>query len=236
MNAKTIAFVFARGGSKGLPHKNLRSIAGVPLLKRTIDVARSVPEISRVILSTDSGQIAEAGRQFGAEVPFMRPSRLAADTSPERLAWRHAIKWLRDHEGEDAIDVFVSLPVTAPLRLARDVQRCLDAFHEPPCCDMVVTITEPSSNPYFNMVKFRPDGFLQIAATEGKKPARRQDAPKVKDLSCVAYVTTPDHIMKTDSVFDGRVKGVEVDRISAIDIDTEFDLKLAELFAHEAAR
>lgn len=231
---KTIAFIFARGGSKGVPRKNLRSVNGVPLLQRAIDVARQIPQISHVILSTDDPEIAASGKRFGANVPFLRPADLAADTSPERLAWRHAVQWVRDHDGP--FDRFVSLPVTAPLRKADDVQRCLDAFTAPPDCDMVVTITEASSNPYFNMVRPTPDGLVQIALQDGGKPMRRQDAPHLKDLTCVAYVTTPDHIMAADGVFDGRVKGVEVDKISAIDIDTEFDLKLAEMFARETGR
>ena len=203
------------------------------MLARSIGVARQVPRISRIILSTDDSEIAEVGRLLGAEVPFMRPSQLASDTAPERLAWRHAIQWVRDHDGPDALDVFVSLPVTAPLRKAADVERCLDALQSPPDCDIVVTTTLARSNPYFNMVRETPDGLLTLAISDGGKPVRRQDAPKILDLTCVAYVTTPEHIMAKDTIFDGKVKGVQVDDVSAIDIDTEFDLNIANMFARE---
>jgi CMP-N-acetylneuraminic acid synthetase len=231
--SKTVAFIFARGGSKGVPRKNLREVGGRSLLARSIDVARQVPRISRVILSTDDPEIAEAGRRFGAEVPFLRPPELATDAAPERLSWRHAVQWVRDHDGPEALDTFISLPVTAPLRKVEDVKRCLDVFGAPPACDIVITMTRARSNPYFNMVRMTAEGLVTLAIADGAKPVRRQDAPKVFDMTCVAYVTTPDHIMTSDGVFDGRVKGVEVDEISAIDIDTEFDLKLAEMFARE---
>lgn len=230
--SKIVAFIFARGGSKGVPRKNCE-IGGRSLLARSIDVARQVPSISRVILSTDDPEIAAVGRRLGAEVPFLRPSDLATDAAPERLSWRHAVQWVRDHYGPDSFETFVSLPVTAPLRKTEDVERCLDAFKAPPACDIVITMTRARSNPYFNMVRMTADGLVTLAITDGAKPVRRQDAPKVFDMTCVAYVTTPNHIMTTDGLFDGRVKGVEVDEISAIDIDTEFDLKLAEMFARE---
>lgn len=231
---RTIAFIFARGGSKGVPRKNLRSIGEKPLLQRSILVAQAIPQIERVILSTDDQEIAEAGRSFGAEVPFLRPAELASDTAPERLAWRHAVTWVREHLGP--FGIFVSLPVTAPLRKIEDVQRCLDAFAAPPACDVIVSISESATNPYFNMVRHTPEGLIQIAMSDGGKPVRRQDAPRIMNLTPVAYVTTPDHIMAADGLFDGRVKGVEVDRVSAIDIDEEFDLRLAEQFARETGR
>lgn len=231
VSLKTIAFIFARGGSKGVHRKNLREIGGRSLLARSIDVARQVPRISRVIISTDDLEIAEAGKRLGAEVPFMRPQHLATDTAPERLAWRHAVQWVRENEGPDAIDVFLSLPVTAPLRRASDVERCLDALQSSPDCDIVVTTTAARRNPYFNMVRETPEGLLTLAINDAGKPVRRQDAPTILDLTCVAYVTTPGHIMSKDSIFDGRVKGVQVDEVSAIDIDTEFDLTIAEMFA-----
>jgi CMP-N-acetylneuraminic acid synthetase len=230
---KTIAFIFARGGSKGVHRKNLREVAGRSLLARSIDIAHQIPRISRIIISTDDFEIAEAGRRLGAEVPFMRPEHLATDTAPERLAWRHAVQWVRENDGPNAIDVFLSLPTTAPLRRASDVERCLDALRSPPDCDIVVTTTSARRNPYFNMVRETPEGLVTLAIHDAGKPVRRQDAPTILDLTCVAYVTTPDHILSKDSIFDGRVKGVQVDEVSAIDIDTEFDLSIAETFARE---
>ena len=94
-----VAFVFARGGSKGLPGKNLRPLAGKPLIAHAIEHALAVPRIERVIVSTDSTDIAQVARDFGAEVPFMRPAELATDDSPEWLSWRHAVDFVRQEEG-----------------------------------------------------------------------------------------------------------------------------------------
>jgi len=122
-----VAFVFARGGSKGLPGKNLRLLAGRPLLAWSIGHAREVGRIRRVIVSTDSEEIAAVARAHGAEVPFMRPAVLAGDRSPEWHAWRHALEFLREDEGE-LPEAMVSVPTTAPLRHSSDIERCLDEY------------------------------------------------------------------------------------------------------------
>src|SRR5438105_933427 len=112
---QTIAIIPARGGSKGVPKKNLLPIGGYPLLAYSIAAARACPEIDRVILSTDSPELAEMGRQYGAEVPFMRPAELAQDNSPDRDYILHAIEWQKLHESTVA-DIIVQLRPTTPLR------------------------------------------------------------------------------------------------------------------------
>lgn len=216
------AFVFARGGSKGVPGKNIRPLDGKPLLAHSINVARRVGAISKVFVSTDDEAIAEVAAAYGAEV-IHRPEELAQDDSPEWLAWRHALDWLTARG--DACDVFVSLPATAPLRSAGDVQACLDALDEQ--TDIVVTMTETTRSPWFNMV--RRDGEHVSLLMDGEKAyARRQDVPKAYDMTTVAYVTRPAFIRRAGGVFEGRVKGVLVPNERALDIDTELDLLVAE--------
>ena len=94
------AFIFARGGSKGLPGKNIKMLAGKPLIAWAIEQALQVPQIKRVIVSTDSREIAKVAKTFGAEAPFLRPDNLAQDNTPEMHAWRHALEFLKEHEGE----------------------------------------------------------------------------------------------------------------------------------------
>lgn len=226
-----IAFIFARGGSKGVARKNVRPVGGVPLIGRAVRAALAVPRISRVIVSTDDAEIANVGRTFGAEVPFMRPAELATDQASELDAWRHAISWLRAKNDSDAIDVFVSLPATAPLRTPSDIERCIDALAQPPEADIVVTVTEARRNPYFNMVQIDGAGLARPAIEGPSVPIRRQDAPVLFDMTTVAYVARPNFVMSCQRLFDGRVKAVEVDARSAIDIDTEFDLEVADLLA-----
>ena len=163
----TVAFVFARGGSKGLPGKNICDFGGKPLIAWSIECALSVKAIDQVIVSTDSEEIAEISKKYGAEVPFMRPPELATDESPEWLSWRHALDYMR-HSSGSLPEVMVSLPATSPLRAVSDVESCLDKFSKG-ACDVVVTVSEAHRNPYFNMVKEKSDGTVALVIEDFMK-------------------------------------------------------------------
>jgi len=219
---KIYAFIFARGGSKGLPDKNIRFLAGKSLLAWSIEIAMDIPEINRVFVSTDDTHIAEIARVCGAEV-IDRPPELAQDDTPEWFAWQHAIKWLETRG--DSFDVFLSLPTTSPLRSKSDVLNCLDRLDD--ITDIVVTVTETSRSPWFNMVRIEKDERLHLLV-EGNY-TRRQDVPKGYDMTTVAYVTRPSFILNHENIWDGFVRGVLIPPERAIDIDTMFDLEMAEL-------
>jgi CMP-N-acetylneuraminic acid synthetase len=222
----TVAFIFARGGSKGLPGKNVRLLDGKPLIAWSIEHALSVKRIGRIIVSTDSEEIATVARQFGAEVPFMRPQELARDDSPEWLAWRHALTYLLDTEGAFP-DVMVMIPATAPLRMPLDIENCLDEF-EKGSTDIVITVTDAHRNPWFNMVKRQTDGTVELVIPPIGDIARRQDTPKVLDMTTVAYVAAPKFVFSGTSIFSGRVRAVHVPLERSLDIDTLFDFEMAE--------
>ena len=223
---KVVAFIFARGGSKGLPGKNIRLLGGKPLIAWSIEHALAVKRIERVIVSTDSEEIAAVAREYGAEVPFIRPAELARDDSPEWLAWRHALKYLLDRAGA-LPEVMVSVPTTGPLRLPLDIENCLDEF-EKGNADMVVTVSDAHRSPYFNMVKTNADGTVGLVNPPQSNIARRQDAPAVFDMATVAYVVRPEFVMTHNTVFEGRVRAVHVPTERAIDIDTLLDFQIAE--------
>ena len=223
MNQHTFAFIFARGGSKGLPGKNIKELGGIPLLAHGIRLAQSMDRIEKVFVSTDSEKIAEVARRFGADV-IERPAELASDTASEWHAWQHAIHHVRVDLGLD-FDVFLSLPATSPLRNHNDVQACLDALDEQ--VDMVITVSPSARSPYFNMISTGANGYAKILlGTAGFK--RRQDVPVVYDITTVAYVSRPDFILTHGKVFDGRVRPVIVPKERAVDIDDEFDFKMAQ--------
>ncbi|MDC3234536.1 acylneuraminate cytidylyltransferase family protein [Candidatus Puniceispirillum sp.] len=225
-----VAFIFARGGSKGLPGKNIRMLAGKPLIAWAIEHSHAVQRIRRVIVSTDSEEIAAVAAQYGAEVPFLRPSHLARDNSPEWLSWRHALEFIRNDEGSFP-DVMVSVPVTAPLRQPADIERCLERFSAGDA-DVVVTVTDAYRNPFFNMVTKRSNGSVELVFPPSSGISCRQDAPEVFDMTTVAYVADPEFVMKHESAFAGRVKAVHVPNERSIDIDTLLDFEMAEfLFA-----
>ncbi|TPW24806.1 acylneuraminate cytidylyltransferase family protein [Marinobacter nauticus] len=226
--SRIFAFVFARGGSKGLPGKNLLPIGGTPLIAHSINIAKAIPQISRVFVSTEDAEIKKVAQYYGAEV-IDRPAELAGDKSPEWEAWRHAIKHLED-AGEE-FDTFVSLPATSPLRSVVDVETAIRALDS--STDAVITVTPASRSPFFNMVSRKEDGATTILSPS-PGVARRQDAPEAFDVTTVAYVLNKTFILEKNGLFDGNVKSVVVPKERAIDIDDILDFKFAELLYEEA--
>lgn len=226
MSDSLTAFIFARGGSKGLPGKNIKPLAGKPLIGWAIESALDVPLITRVVVSTDDEDIARVARDCGAEVPFMRPSNLASDNASEWLAWRHALTTLLDIEG-CLPDPFISVPATSPLRASEDIAACIAAYRRGGA-DLVLAVTEAHRNPWFNMVTEREDGTVVPVNNSQGKVTRRQDAPKVQDITTIAYVADPKFVLEQPGIFAGRVKAVSVPIERSIDIDTPHDFAIAE--------
>lgn len=227
-NANCVAFIFARGGSKGVPRKNIRDLCGLPLIAHSIRSAQACSLISRVVVSTDDEEIASIARKYGADVPFMRPAELASDTSSEYEAWKHAISAF-EQAREEKVDIFVSLPPTSPLRSVVDIEACIHEYTETEA-DIVVTVKEASRSPYFNMVMADEFGYSHLVnlAPDGKRYTRRQDVPCVYDMTTVAYVSNPNFVLNSDSIFSGKVRSVLVPDERAIDIDTMLEFKFAE--------
>ena len=220
---KIFAFIFARGGSKGLINKNILPIGGVPLVGRSINIAKEIENIEEIFLSTDSNEIANIGSSFGAEI-ITRPDYLSQDNSPEWEAWRHAINVVKDKYG--SFDIFLSLPATSPLREIEDVQRCLDEFIDDNNSDILITMMPSKKSPWFNIVSIDKDGYANLI-NQGEKFSCRQQVPKSYEISTLAYVSTPFHINNVTSIWDGRVKAIEFPYERAIDIDDRFDYAMA---------
>ena len=170
---KVVACIFARGGSKGVPRKNVRLLGGRPLIGHAIEAARASTLVDRVLVSTDDEEIAGVARRFGAEVPFMRPAELATDQASEWLAWKHAAQYLRAEPGGGHVAAFVSVPTTSPLRTSQDVDAAIRAY-DPDTTDAVITVREAQRNPYFNMVRVDPDGYARVVM---RSWGRRTDLP-----------------------------------------------------------
>jgi CMP-N-acetylneuraminic acid synthetase len=220
---RTFAFIFARGGSKGVPGKNIKEICGKPLIAYSIEIAKEIESIEKIFVSTEDDNIATVAKKFGADI-IPRPINLAQDDSPEWLAWQHAIKWLRER-GDD-FEIFISLPTTSPLRNKSDITQCLAFLDEK--TDVVVGVTEAVRSPYFNMVRKDSNDFIDVIMKNDNHYARRQDTPAIFDMTTVGYVSRPEFIENSTGIFDGQVKGVEIPTERALDIDTELDFKIAE--------
>lgn len=223
---KLAACIFARGGSKGVPGKNIRNFAGKPLIAWAIEQALSVESVDEIYVSTDSMEIASIARNYGAVVPFVRPSELALDNSPEWKAWQHFLLYLFERDGKFP-DALLSVPTTTPLRSSSDIQACLDVY-KPGITDAVVTVTDAHRNPYFNMVTLDGQGFAKKVLSDETGIARRQDAPIVFDMTTAAYVVDSQFVMKHSGIFEGRIKAVHIPLERAVDIDSLIDFQFAE--------
>lgn len=229
MTKRRVAFIFARGGSKGVPNKNIRLLDGKPLIGYPIETALACGCFDDVVVSSDSLEIATVAREFGASVPFMRPAELATDTASEWQAWRHAIRSVEEASG--AFDTFVSLPATSPFRNVTDVMACIETLEADPETSIVITGRRSERSPYFNMVCMDEDGYVQVAIPPDQVLVRRQDAPQVYDITTVAYVSRPRFILDADNIWQGHVRMHEVPVERALDIDTPHDFFIAECIA-----
>jgi len=220
---KNTAFIFARGGSKGLKNKNICKFNNEPLIVTSIKCALSSSKINRVIVSTDSSKIASIAKSVGAEVPFKRPKELSRDDSPYWDAWRHAINWAKNNGG---IETFITLPCTSPLRNKKDINFCIDTFCKKKP-DILITVYEADKTPDFNMVRKKNDQFELVTKS---KHYQRQDSSKIYNMTTVAYIAKPDFILNKNSIFSGKVSAVKIPKGRAVDIDDIYDLEIAKMY------
>lgn len=224
---KTIATICARGGSVGVPGKNIRPLLGKPLIAYTIQQALACPEIDGVYVSTDLPAIAEEAKRAGATVPFMRPAELATSTAPKVPVIEHLVDGIEPKIGP--VDVVVDLDPTSPLRDISDIRACLALLG--PDTDVVITAYESDKNPYFNMVERQPDGGVGLVKRPAGEIAGRQGAPKVYAMNASIYVWRRRSLAK--GLWGGRVALHVMPRERSVDIDSELDFRLVELLMRE---
>lgn len=223
---RTLFLIPARGGSKGIPGKNIRPFLGKPLICLAIDNARAFADDADICLSTDSEEIAAVAENYGLHVPFMRPEGLATDGAGTYEVILHALDFYSS-KGVDYERVVLLQP-TSPLRTPADIRQALELWT--PQIDMVVTVCEAATNPYYNAFETNKEGYLHISKGEGRF-TRRQDAPKVWEYNGAVYVMTVSSLRsKPMSAFTKRVPSV-MDRAASIDLDTPLDWKIAESIA-----
>ena len=214
----------ARGGSKGIAHKNLAMVAGRPLLAYTADAARTSRRLSRVIVSTDDPAIADAARALDLEVPFLRPPELAADTTPMLPVLQHAVDAIS--AAGFAADAVVLLQPTSPLRRAEHIDRAVELL-ESSGSDSVVTVTEVPHQ--FNPVSvMRLDGDRLVSFLDGPQVYRRQDKPQVFARNGPAVLATRTEVLRRGSLYGDDSRPLVMTPEESLDIDNESDLELLE--------
>ena len=219
----SLIIIPARGGSKGIPRKNIKDFCGRPLIHYSIDVARKIAPDSHIILSTDDEEIREVGRMTGLAIDYVRPVELGGD----KVGSREVILDAMDYADRKGIiyNKVVLLQPTSPLRKVEDVEGCIALFSDD--TDMVVSVTEAACNPYYDCFETDPDGSLQISKGDGYF-TRRQDAPKAWQYNGAVYVTNPDSIRRMPMGEFPRRIPFEMPKSRSVDLDTPVDWIIAE--------
>ena len=228
-NNKVLCVIPARIGSKGVPKKNIKNLSDKPLIAYSIEHARESDLIDRVIVSTEDKKIADIARQYGAEVPFIRPKELASDDSGTIDVLLHAMDWLENNE-KYLFDILVLLHVTTPLRSVEDIDNSIRMLVEKKA-DNVFSVTEAHRNPYFNMVEINKDGKVNLVK-DGNFVAR-QSAPKVFDMNSSIYVWWKILLKEKKTTFMENTVTYEMPKERSVDIDDLIDFKVAEMLLKE---
>ena len=222
-----ICTICARGGSKGVPGKNIRPLLGKPLIVHTIEQAQACSEIDGIYVSTDDEKIAEVARNAGADVPFIRPAELAGSKAPKIPVIEHLV----DHlvKAGVSVDVVVDLDPTSPLRDVSDIRACLDLLDDE--TDTVITGFPAERNPYFNMVEKKEDGNWRTVKELPDGGVARQLAPEVFSMNASIYVW--HHRTLCKGLWGGRTKLHVMPRERSVDIDEPIDFRLVEMLMRE---
>lgn len=221
--SKSLFIIPARGGSKGIPRKNIKKLCGRPLIHYSIELARAFAPDSHIIVSTDDDEIRDVASRTGLPVPYMRPAELGGDRVGSREVILDAMDWA-DSQGI-GYDCVVLLQPTSPMRIPADVSGALALYT--PDVDMVVSVTEAACNPYYDCFETQPDGTLHVSKGDGAY-TRRQDAPKAWQYNGAVYVINPDSIRRmTLGEFPRRIP-YEMPRSRSVDLDTPLDWTIVE--------
>lgn len=223
---KVLGLIPARGGSKGVPRKNIRLLNGKPLLAYTAEAALKARTLSRVILSTEDDEIAEVGRSCGLDVPFMRPHELATDSATSLEVVRHAVlEMQRAGESYDAVSL---LQPTNPLRRAEDIDACVDLLDQSGTTSVISVLPVPHEyNPAWVYWKAE-SGNMKLSTGDSQPISRRQDLPLAFHRDGSVYVTRCETILEENSLYGTRVVGYEMNPDFSANIDTENDWRRVE--------
>ena len=228
-NLNILALIPARGGSKGIPKKNIKPLAGKPLIVYSIEAAFASRYIDRVIVSTDSEEIADVARKAQAEVPFLRPAQISEDMTPDTPVFEHCLQWLKEKENFIP-EIIVHLRPTGPLRMAEEIDEAIEMLVADPSADSIRSIEEPPKPP-FKM--WQPEGtyikpFAELHGMKDFHTMPRQALPKVYQTTADIGIMRTRTVLEKKSVIGDRVLPYYLKR-PTIDIDHAIDFEIAEM-------
>lgn len=226
---KTLGIILARGGSKRLPKKNIKLLAGKPLIAYTIEAASRAANLDRLVLSTDDFRIKRIAERYGVQVPFMRPSFLAMDKTPDHPVLIHALRWLKKNEGYEP-DMVVILRPTSPFKTPEMINKVINLLGTNPSLTSMRTVcrAEGVFHPYWAFKKNR--GLLRpfIKGISITRYYQRQLLPECYRITGTVDTVRPDNVLRNGDLYGKRVGFLEIDERQAIDIDTRSSFELCE--------
>lgn len=221
---KILAIICARGGSKGVPRKNIKKLLGTPLISYTINIALKCKLIDKLVVSTDDEEIAKIAKECGAEVPYIRPKYLAKDTTPTFPVVVHMLKYLKYQNYLP--DIVVLLDATSPLKKVEDIVRCINTVKSK--SDAAITVCETRQNPYFTQLEYEGD-YLSLSKKMDKIPTRRQDAPSVYFINGSVWAIKTNVLLEEKTFCPKKTLPVIVPEERSLQVDTPFDFKILEI-------
>jgi len=224
-NKKILAVITARAGSKRLPNKNILDLAGKPLIAWTIDEAKKSKYIDELIVSTDSKKIAEISKYYGAEVPFMRPLKLAIDTADSISVLKHSIEFFKNK-----FDYILLLQPTSPLRTVKDIDKAIIILNNK--TKAVVSVCETEHSPLWSNTLPEDLSMKNFIRSEVKNK-RSQDLPKYYRLNGAIYIAETKYFYKNNGFLGDKTKAYIMSQQNSVDIDTELDFKFCEILINE---
>ncbi len=231
MNINILGVITARGGSKGVPGKNIKLLGGMPLISYTIDTAKKSKLITDLVVSTDDMEIAEVARQYGAEVPFIRPKELAEDKTPHLPVMQHSIRFMEEKLGKK-FDYVVILQPTSPFRTAEDIDETLEVLIKTGA-DSAVSLVEIETAEHPMKIKKVENNLVVPYCMKEEEGIRRQDLPIAYKRNGSVYAMRRDLIIKDNRLYGEKIVGYIVSKERSVDIDVPFDWIKAEHILEE---
>lgn len=222
-----VCTICARGGSKGVPGKNIRELAGKPLIAWSIEQAHETNLFDVIAVSSDSDEILETAKKYGANILIKRPDEMATDTAGKHPVIRHAVLETEKQTGKQ-YKTLVDLDATAPLRTAQDIIGAVELMEKENISN-VITAAPARRSPYFNLVELHPNGTIDLAKKPKERIVRRQDAPQCFDMNASIYVWNREPFLSDPKNFYPDTKLFVMPEIRSVDIDSELDFKIVEL-------
>ncbi|MBK7891773.1 MAG: acylneuraminate cytidylyltransferase family protein [Bdellovibrionales bacterium] len=234
MSTRKLCTICARGGSKGVPNKNIRSIRGYPLIAITVIQAVKSGLFEHVAVSSDSNEILDAAHNAGADILVQRPDLLASDSAAKVPAIIHCAQEAERQTGRQ-FDIFVDLDATSPLRFISDIEAAVELLIDKNCSN-VITGTPARHSPYFSLVEAKADGSVELAKNRVPPVVRRQDAPSCYDMNGSIYVWKREKLFSQETLFHNDTHIYTMPAERSIDVDTELDFRLVSFLAEQGDR